>query len=188
MLGPELRSLDKQLQRFKQGTLRLSVFGRVGVGKSSLLNALLGEAKFATDVAHGCTREQKTAPWPQQIPGLGSLLLVDTPGIDEIAGPARQRLATKVANGSDLILFVLDAHLTSPELEALQLLRRSGKQGNRFAHGSELGDQGGCCISQLFAFGSSCVRRRNRAAGLLRPRWAASSNCLVVSRPVLRVP
>ncbi|MFS6820006.1 GTPase [Synechococcus lacustris Tous-12m] len=66
VLGPELRSLDKQLQRFKQGTLRLSVFGRVGVGKSSLLNALLGEAKFATDVAHGCTREQKTAPGPSK--------------------------------------------------------------------------------------------------------------------------
>ena len=137
VLGPELRSLDKQLQRFKQGTLRLSVFGRVGVGKSSLLNALLGEAKFATDVAHGCTREQKTAPWPQQIPGLGSLLLVDTPGIDEIAGPARQRLATKVANGSDLILFVLDAHLTSPELEALQLLRRSGKPLFLVANGAD---------------------------------------------------
>ena len=137
VLGPELRSLDKQLQRFKQGTLRLSVFGRVGVGKSSLLNALLGEAKFATDVAHGCTREQKTAPWPQQIPGLGSLLLVDTPGIDEIAGPARQRLATKVANGSDLILFVLDAHLTSPELEALQLLRRSGKPPFLVANGAD---------------------------------------------------
>ena len=58
VLGPELAALDRQIERLEQGRLRLAVFGRVGVGKSSLLNALLGRSRFATDLAHGSTRRQ----------------------------------------------------------------------------------------------------------------------------------
>ena len=51
LLGGELVQLDRQLQRLQQHTLRIAVFGRVGVGKSSLINALIGESLLATDVA-----------------------------------------------------------------------------------------------------------------------------------------
>ncbi|NBW63306.1 MAG: GTPase RsgA, partial [Synechococcaceae bacterium WB4_1_0192] len=98
-LAPELQALDRQLQALQQRTLRVAVFGRVGVGKSSLLNALLGEERFAADVAHGCTRHQQRARWRITIPGLAAVELVDTPGIDEIAAHARERLAARVALG-----------------------------------------------------------------------------------------
>jgi GTP-binding protein Era len=81
-LGPELGALDRQLQRLQQRTPRVAVFGRVGVGKSSLLNALLGDEQFATDVAHGCTRRQEQRRWQQPIDGLNGIDLVDSPGID----------------------------------------------------------------------------------------------------------
>ncbi len=126
VLGPELTALDAQLERLRQRRLRVAVFGRVGVGKSSLLNALLGEKHFATDVAHGCTRRQEHAPWKQAITGLERVELVDTPGIDEIAASGRGRLAARVALGADLVLFVLDGDLTVPELEALEALLRGG--------------------------------------------------------------
>ena len=126
-LAPELLALDRQLEALRQRRLRVAVFGRVGVGKSSLLNALLGEPAFATDVAHGCTRHQQRAAWPLTIPGLNGVELVDTPGIDEIAAKARQRLAARVALGADLVLLVLDSDLTSPELEALEPLLAAGK-------------------------------------------------------------
>jgi len=127
LLGPELRGLDRQLQRLEEQRLRVAVFGRVGVGKSSLLNALLGEEHFATDVAHGCTRLQQEHPWLQPIRGLASVDLVDTPGIDEIAAQARARLAARVALGADLVLLVIDSDLTQGELEALEILLASGK-------------------------------------------------------------
>ena len=126
-LGPELQALDRQLQALQQRRLRLAVFGRVGVGKSSLLNALLGREAFATDVAHGCTRRQQRAPWAVAVPGLAAVELVDTPGIDEIAAHARQRLAARVALSADLVLLVLDGDLTSPEAEALEVLLAAGK-------------------------------------------------------------
>lgn len=127
LLAPELISLQRQLDRLRQRRPRVAVFGRVGVGKSSLLNALLGEEHFATDVAHGCTRRQEQRRWKVDIAGIDGVDLVDTPGIDEIAAPARARLAARVALASDLVLLVIDADLARLEVEALQQLLTSGK-------------------------------------------------------------
>jgi GTP-binding protein Era len=126
-LAPELKGLDQQLAALQHKRLRVAVFGRVGVGKSSLLNALLGEPVFATDVAHGCTRRQQRQRWPVPCPGLAEVELVDTPGIDEIAARARQRLAARVALGADLVLLVLDSDLTQADAEALEQLLAGGK-------------------------------------------------------------
>jgi GTP-binding protein Era len=129
LLGPELAGLERQLERLEQRRLRVAVFGRVGVGKSSLLNALLGQERFATDVAHGCTRRQEASAWLRRgaIAGLDGVDLVDTPGIDEIAAPARERLARRVAIGADAVLLVLDGDLSRVELDALVTLLASGK-------------------------------------------------------------
>ncbi len=126
-LAGELKALDQQLERLREKRLRLSVFGKVGVGKSSLLNALLGQEIFATDVAHGCTRVTKAQRWDHPIANLNGVDLVDTPGIDEIASPARERLAARVALHSDLVLLVIDSDLTNIELKAVETLLKSGK-------------------------------------------------------------
>ena len=127
LLGGELVQLDRQLQRLQQHTLRIAVFGRVGVGKSSLINALIGEPLLATDVAHGSTRSQRGVVWHVSIADLNRVELVDTPGIDEINAAGRARLASRVAMGADLVLLVIDSDLTRTDREALQTLLSSGK-------------------------------------------------------------
>ena len=127
VLGPELAGLDRQLERLEGRRPRVGVFGRVGVGKSSLLNALLEEDRFAVDVAHGSTRRQEDARWRQPVAGLAAVDLVDTPGIDEIAAAARGRLARRVAMAMDLVLLVLDGDLGRVEEEALAELIACGK-------------------------------------------------------------
>ena len=127
LLGGELRLLDRQLQRLQQRRLRIALFGRVGVGKSSLINALIRRPLLATDVAHGSTRHQQAVDWPVEIAGLTRVELVDTPGIDEIDAAGRARLASRVAMGADLVLLVVDSDLTRADLEALQTLLESGK-------------------------------------------------------------
>ncbi len=126
-LRGELKILDLQIQRLNKKCFRAAAFGRVGVGKSSLLNALLKQDIFATDVAHGCTRKSKISIWNHSIRNLKRIELIDTPGIDEIASEGRERLAARVALQVDLVIFVLDSDISKIELKALEILLKSGK-------------------------------------------------------------
>ncbi len=126
-LSGELISLDRQINRLMKSSFRIAIFGRVGVGKSSLINALFGKKVFDTDVAHGCTRKIQKVVWDKGIKNIDEVELIDTPGIDEISAEGRARLARRVALQTDLVLLVLDSDITTVELEAIDALSKSGK-------------------------------------------------------------
>ncbi|MEN9206204.1 MAG: Era-like GTP-binding protein [Thermostichales cyanobacterium DRC_bins_46] len=120
--------------RLQQDILQVAVVGLVGRGKSSLLNALLGKPVFATGPTHGTTQTIQSVTWLTGIPltsqggpAQGSVVLVDTPGLDEVEGAARTHLALEVARQVELIVFVTAGDLTRPEAEALGELRQAGK-------------------------------------------------------------
>ena len=122
-LGEDFAQIEALLDKLAAGELHIAVFGRVSVGKSALGNALLGRDAFATGVLHGTTRARDAQRW-QEVGGQG-LHLIDTPGINELSGEERERLAFDVAAISDLVIFVVDGDMTQAEVAALATLART---------------------------------------------------------------
>ncbi|WP_266169996.1 GTP-binding protein [Dyella subtropica] len=119
-LAADFGRVEAMLDRLERGELHVAVFGRVSTGKSALGNALLGREAFAVGVLHGTTTQAAQAVLDEAIQD--GLVLIDTPGINELDGEARERLAFEVAEVSDLVVLVADGDLTRDELDALKLL------------------------------------------------------------------
>ncbi|MET0330123.1 MAG: DUF697 domain-containing protein, partial [Dyella sp.] len=169
-LAEDFSRVEQMLQRLERGQLHVAVFGRVSTGKSALGNALLGREAFAVGVLHGTTTQADHAALDEaQHDGL---VLIDTPGINELDGEARERLAFEVAEVSDLVVFVVDGDLTRDELDALTMLARTQRplllvlnKADRYSHEE--------CASLL-------EQLRQRSAGLLRSEDVLA----VAARPV----
>jgi small GTP-binding protein len=119
-LNGDFKQLEQMLDKLEQGQIHIAVFGRVSVGKSSLLNALLNKEQFGVSLLHGETKKASMSAWEEYKDG--NLFLIDTPGINEIDGEERERMAHEVANRVDLLLFVVDSDLTDVELQALKVV------------------------------------------------------------------
>ncbi|MBD1846837.1 DUF697 domain-containing protein [Cyanobacteria bacterium FACHB-63] len=143
-LESEIHGLGTMLEKLDRLVVQIAAFGMVGRGKSSLLNALLGQQIFETGAIHGVTRSQQSAQWSvasETIAGTdqevlrvklpstshAQIELIDTPGIDEVNGEAREALARQVAQQADLLLFIVSGDITKVEFQALSELREVGK-------------------------------------------------------------
>jgi hypothetical protein len=118
-------AVESMLDKLDHGHLHLAAFGRVSTGKSSLLNALIGEQAFSVSPLHGETRQSSIQPWNEV--EAGGVFLIDTPGLDEAGGEDREAMACEVAGRSDLVIFVLDSDITDTELHSLRTLLAQGR-------------------------------------------------------------
>jgi GTP-binding protein Era len=124
-LAHDYEAVEGMFDKLEHGYLHLAVFGRVSTGKSSLLNALIGEEAFSVSPLHGETRHSSMQPWSEV--EAGGVFLIDTPGLDEAGGEDREAMAREVAGRSDLVIFVLDSDITDTELHALRTLLAQGR-------------------------------------------------------------
>jgi len=144
-LEEPLEELQQMLDKLERQVLQIAVFGMVGRGKSSVLNALMGGQVFETGPLHGVTTSRQAAEWQisreaMQTNGDRTILkasfqgrgearieLIDTPGIDEVDGEGRAELAKRIAQQADLILFIVAGDITKVEYDALSELRGASK-------------------------------------------------------------
>ena len=126
-LQSDVHQLNEMYTKITQGRVEIVVFGEISTGKSALINALIGRAVAEVDVQGGWTKQVWGTAWDgsgHRIPGLDNseIVLVDTPGINEIGGVDRAELADTTARKADLILFVTDSDLNETEYSALLAL------------------------------------------------------------------
>lgn len=131
-LQAELQQLEQMTEKLQSGRVQIVVFGEISTGKSALINALLGSAKTEVNVQGGWTRDVWHLPWDgcgYRVPGFAQseVVLVDTPGLNEVDGVSRTNIAQEAAARADLILFVTDSDLNETEYTALVELAASHK-------------------------------------------------------------
>ncbi len=132
-LADELKQLRDLSEKLDTNTVEIAAFGLVSRGKSSVLNALCGQDVFTTGATHGTTVIRSAHPWQTAtLSGTSGfedarLVLVDTPGIDEVGGEVREAMARELARHSDLLLFVVSGDMVRVEFEALAQLREANK-------------------------------------------------------------
>jgi len=131
-LTGELADLESMADKLAEGRVEIVLFGEIDTGKSALINALVGQAVAAVDVRGGWTKDVWSFTWGGAgyvVPGLeaSQVVLVDTPGINEVHGAQRAALAREAASRADLILFVTDSDLNQMEFAALAELAATNK-------------------------------------------------------------
>ena len=112
----------------------IAFVGRPNVGKSSLLNSLLGDARMIVSDIPGTTRDaiDTTIPW-----GRSEVVLIDTAGIKRrgrvASGPVAEKYSTmralKAISRADVAVLVLDAHdgLTAQDAHVAGYVIEEGK-------------------------------------------------------------
>jgi small GTP-binding protein len=131
-LAGDLDELGRMAEKLAAGRVDIAVFGEISTGKSALINALIGEQRAAVDVRGGWTKDVWHVPWESAgycVPGLADsqVVLVDTPGLNEVDGASRAEMAHAAAARADLVLFVVDSDINDAEYRALVELAASHK-------------------------------------------------------------
>ncbi|MCA9242079.1 MAG: 50S ribosome-binding GTPase [Planctomycetales bacterium] len=123
----DLRELRDMAKKLRSGRVEIVVFGEISTGKSALINALTGQAVAQVNVRGGWTKDVWHLGWEGSgyvLPGFetSQVVLVDTPGLNEVGGAERADMAREAAERADLILFVTDSDLNETEHNALEEL------------------------------------------------------------------
>jgi GTP-binding protein len=115
----------------EQKPIRIAIIGRPNVGKSTLVNKLLGQERMLTGPEAGITRDAIEVPWTA---GGKSFVLVDTAGLRRKAKieDALERLSTtdtiKALRATQVAVLVLDATVML-EKQDLSIARLAVEEG-----------------------------------------------------------
>ncbi|HHO59520.1 MAG TPA: DUF697 domain-containing protein, partial [Thiotrichales bacterium] len=136
--GMETAELRRELERLQQrkqaGRIHVALFGNISTGKSSIIRALLPDARIehqveqqaapAVDVQGGTTQRITRYTWQSE--SGDSLILTDLPGRSE-AGGSLDEMARDEAVRAQIVIYVTDSDLSRQQFDDIVELQRFGK-------------------------------------------------------------
>ena len=123
----EIISFNQQLIRLKEKKLRIGIYGKSGVGKSSVINSLLKKNIFKTDIINGTTSYIQGEELALKDQSLKSIELLDSPGFDFCNIKCPEKIYSQI-NHSDLILFVVAGDINRNEVDKIDSFIKNGKK------------------------------------------------------------
>jgi len=123
----EIISFNQQLFRLKENKIRIGVYGKSGVGKSSVLNSLLNKDIFKTNIINGSTKKIQVEEWAFKEQKLKNIELLDSPGFDFCNIKYPDKIYSYV-NHSDLILFIVSGDINRNEVNEISSFIKDGKK------------------------------------------------------------
>ncbi len=111
----------------KANRLHIALLGRTNVGKSSLLNLMLGQDIAITSPVAGTTTD--VVEKAMELLPLGPVLFLDTAGLDDISELSEKRLekTTAVFDRADLVILVTEADIWTDYEESVLIESRNRK-------------------------------------------------------------
>ncbi len=127
ILNKDIITFNQQLFRLKEKQLRIGIYGKSGVGKSSILNLLLNKNEFKTDIINGSTKNIESKEWCLKLKSLKTIELIDSPGFDfcDIEDP--EGIFSQI-NSSELILFTIAGDVNRNEMSQINSFINNGKK------------------------------------------------------------
>lgn len=116
-----LAEIREQRRRKQAAEVHISIYGEVSTGKSSLVNALLPEAKVESDARAGTTVEIRHYRWISE--SGDTVLISDLPGFNL----EEDSSILEEARRSHLVVFLCDADLTGSQEEQFASLKALSK-------------------------------------------------------------
>ncbi len=119
--------------------LKIAILGRPNVGKSSLLNALLGQDRAIVTAAAGTTRDVLDE---RAVIGGVPVRLIDTAGLRDASDEAERigvERAKQAMDSADVLLIVLDGSVPLTDAERALLSETAGRKRIVAANKSDLG-------------------------------------------------
>ncbi len=126
VLNDEIITFNQQLFRLKEKIVRIGVYGKTGVGKSSISNKILQENFFHTGILNGSTKSFNSKEFPLKNNFIKSVELFDFPGFDNCKSNEK-KLEIEYLRNLELILFTTSGDLNRQELDKLNWLIKNGK-------------------------------------------------------------
>ena len=126
-LNKEIISLNQQLFRLNEKKLRIGIYGKAGVGKSSILNLLLEKNEFKTDIINGTTKDIERKEWNFKHQSLKTIELIDAPGFDFYGIKDPENIFSQI-NSSELVLFTIAGDINRNEVSQINSFIRNGKK------------------------------------------------------------